>query len=841
MPFDELPKINHVSFLEDHTELPAFLQINNECGHQHNNRYSCAFCGVGDTGLIQSQQTTHSITDTKADILNHNSLSANVSVSTTNNIINEKKPTTGCMKFKSSMGHQESVFPIHLAPSILNTNNRTSITYSEAIKKLADLLLSHRPPYGRTLIYACGQVDYFTIFSFQEVFRLLGIRNLAGNAEHCLNAGAVHNEILTGQEGPFLTIEQSLAGNNHFFLLNGWNGLITHPPVFYQLCKRKEFDAYLIEVVVTESAKMLASKLGAERILLIRSGSDPHLALSVANEILTKYPQAVEQRFINSYSDSETFKQYYDLAKSEEFSPENVAARIAPEPSYEERLLKGIRSIAAKLVNKDTVPINIPSVGLSQTKGVVSHCLWGNLLAMLGKYGLKPDGTPFGGTLRIPGQINAQTEVQGLSRNSFMGRVPVTGEGAVDAARRMGLPDNAYELVVKETARAALDYSAFDEPDKPELFICFGTQFESNMMGREKWIRKLEDPNTTLVVVDPIPDPFTLKKAALIIPSPPHSAAAKLYQNGEWRLSLSVPRKKASGETRTDATIVYDSMAEISKLLYENELLQGKHSDLMQYINSGYIKKRFESLESGGALPRVAGEVSRPHLWERILAYMDNGEGRKGKIYCRPEHENGKPVTWQEILEEGSVIYGGVGTSRYCLKYEDPEHVPFHDRFGNPSKFKFFIPTKQDLSLYEGIILNSGRSTLSDEQKKIRFATSTFNSGKATPSVDMPDFNPLYISLRLAEQLGIGEKEDAKITNAETGESLILTVIPTDRVKGNSAYMSFHKSRAEIDKGIYINNITSNRGRCPYTSQSNLKATVINIEKIDISANEQIL
>src|SRR5262249_57728026 len=102
------------------------------------------------------------------------------------------------------------VFRIHIGPSTLDpaTGRRRPIPYTEAIARLADLLLAHRPPGARTLMYACGQVDYFTIFAFQEVFRLLGVRNLTGNAEHCLNAGAVHNEILTGQEGPFLTLEQ---------------------------------------------------------------------------------------------------------------------------------------------------------------------------------------------------------------------------------------------------------------------------------------------------------------------------------------------------------------------------------------------------------------------------------------------------------------------------------------------------------------------------------------------------------------------------------------------------------------------------------------------------------
>ena len=155
-------------------------------------------------------------------------------------------------------------------------------------------MLRHRAPKARTLIYASGQIDYFTIFAMQEVFRLLGIRNLTGNAEHCLNAGAVHNEVLTGQEGPFLTLTQALEGPNRVYLMNGWNGMITHPPVYRALTKRPQLDGYLVEVMVTETAKGMAQKMGADRILLIRPRSDAHLALGVAHEIFKRHPDAIE-------------------------------------------------------------------------------------------------------------------------------------------------------------------------------------------------------------------------------------------------------------------------------------------------------------------------------------------------------------------------------------------------------------------------------------------------------------------------------------------------------------------------------------------------------------------
>jgi anaerobic selenocysteine-containing dehydrogenase len=891
---NDLPTIDHVGFLEDLYEIPSYLIKPDYSRNQNGQgRYSCSFCGVGDSAtiLIQSQSTVDS------PPVGYGSLTINVdgktekcpvrinqegqleleaklplatngvaitgeleienykriitakevksldrpdnhlqifqiyssNVSSTKTSFSLQTPTAGCVKMKSSMGQQKPVFPIHTAPSALNpeTGQRQTVSYRDAISRFADLLLAHRPPEGRTLLYACGQTDYFTAFAMQEVFRLLGVRSLTGNAEHCLNAGAVHNEILTGQEGPYLTMEQCFNGPGRFFLLNGWNGSIGHPPAFNQVVNQKNLDAYLVETVVTESAQILAQKLGPDRILLIRSASDTHLALSVAHEILSRYPQAVEQRFIEGYSDIESYDKFVALAKTEDFSPERVAYRIAPEPSYEERLLKGIRDIASKLARPDVVPINIPSVGLSQTKGVVPHCIWGNIFAILGKFGLKADGTPAGGTLRIPGQVNAETEAQGMSRNIFMGRIRMTEEGAVDAARRMGLPDDAYEKALHDKPRAALDYG--EPTQERELFICFGTQFEGNMMGRKRWIKKLESPNTTLVVIDPIPDPFTLRRAALIIPSPPHVAAAKLYQNGEWRITLSVPRKRAPEETRTDPTIIYDLMAEISHRFRNDSDLCRVHPDLTRHSESGYLRRRFESIESGGELERIDGEVSRPRLWERVQAYMSGGIG---PLYCRPEREDGSPIRWEELLQSESLVYGGVGKSRYRLDYDDPNHIPFRDIYRRPGKFKFFVPTEKDLELPKGIILNSGRSTLTDDRARIRFANATFNSGKATPAVDMPDENPLFISQMLADQLGFSTGDRARVTNTETGDSIHLPVVVTNRVKGEAGYVNFHKSRAELEEGRYLNDVTSHTGRCPYCSQTNFKATTVQLERV---------
>jgi anaerobic selenocysteine-containing dehydrogenase len=791
---------------------------------------------------VEGKRTTVMVREVERKLTNAGKLFSQVFVpyrralSVTNSSIIDLLPTSGCVKLKLATMRQRPAFPVHVAPSVREGGERKTVSYQQAIAKLADLVLAHRGHRGKILLYCTGQLDYLAIFAIQEVFRLLGVRNLTGNAEHCLNAGATHNELLTGQEGPFLTIDQAIHGPNRFFLFNGWNGFITHPPVFLDALKRDDLDVYMVEVMVTESVKMVAKKLGTDRILLIKPGSDPHLALAVAHEILTRHADKLEPRFLERFTNAESFERFRSLALEPRFFPGAVAHRIAAEPQYEAALLTGIERIAERIAATGVVPINIPSVGLSQTTGVVAHCVWGNVMAMVGKYGLKPDGTPAGGTLRIPGQINAESEIQGLSGRCFMGRIPIADHD--EAAQRMGLPADAYAQVAADPHRAALDYSEF-ESDKPELFICFGTQFEANMMNRPKWLEKLADPSTTLVVVDPIPDPYTLENAELIVPSPPHPATTKVYQNGEWKLSLSVPQKLAPKDTRSDATIVYDLMAEIVGRLARDESLRKAHPDLARHLESGYLRRRFchpvftEDDYGIGGLLRVDGEVSRPQLWKRVLAYLGGTEGGKhGPLYCLPTHPDGRLVQWTDLIDNAGVVYGGVGTTRYKLDYDDPEAVPFRDIYRRPGAFRFFVPTEVDLEVPEGVVLNSGRSTLSDDKELVRFASATFNSGKATPTVGMPDTNPLHVSPGLAQRMHLRTGDEVRITNRETGDAIVLPVVVNDRVKGQMVYTSFHKTKAQIERGLTVNMVTNHQGRCPYSNQTKLKVQPVSVERV---------
>lgn len=383
------------------------------------------------------------------------------------------QPTPGCSRLHDALAEGPGREPLHLRPSVLDiTGRRVPLFYEEALERFAHLVLEHRPPRARTLLYASGQLDYFAVFAMQEVFRLLGVRNMTSNCEHGYLSGGIYKAFVAGQPGPFVTIAQALNQPQGLYLLSGWNGAVTHPPVFQALLQQPDLDVWLVDVMHTETAKQLSNHVGPERVLLIRSGGDSHLALAIAHELLSQYPGALEQRFLTHFAEADSFERFAALARSDNFRPQAVADRIAPEFAYRERILSGIRQIAQQLARPESVPVHIPSMGLSQTGGIVPHCLWANLLAMLGKFGLTPEGLLAGGVLQLPGQANDETHLQGLSPQHFMGRIPVDLDGAAEAALRMGLPPDAYDKVLQVTPRSALDFS---EPDsRRELYLFLG-------------------------------------------------------------------------------------------------------------------------------------------------------------------------------------------------------------------------------------------------------------------------------------------------------------------------------------------------------------------------------
>jgi hypothetical protein len=138
---------------------------------------------------------------------------------------------------------------------------------------------------------------------------------------------------------------------------------------------------------------------------------------------------------------------------------------------------------------------------------------------------------------------------------------------------------------------------------------------------------------------------LVVKNAHLIIPAPPHPATPKLYLNGEWRLTLSYPTEKAASQTRSDATIIYDVMANITRRIGKDKNVAKQHSMLASLYKSGYLQERFlePDLNNIEGLVRQDGEVNRTQLFDRIQDYLHDGNG---PLHCSFDHANGKPVTW---------------------------------------------------------------------------------------------------------------------------------------------------------------------------------------------------
>ena len=92
-------------------------------------------------------------------------------------------------------------------------------------------------------------------------------------------------------------------------------------------------------------------------------------------------------------------------------------------------------------------------------------------------------------------------------------------------------------------------------------------------------------------------------------------------------------------------------IAAVARRLAQDETLREAHPDLAGHLASGYLDERF-----GDGLARMKGEVDRAQLWRRVQDYMAGG---RGPLYCSPEHADGRPIEWKELVEEGAVVSAG--------------------------------------------------------------------------------------------------------------------------------------------------------------------------------------
>ena len=62
-------------------------------------------------------------------------------------------------------------------------------------------------------------------------------------------------------------------------------------------------------------------------------------------------------------------------------------------------------------------------------------------------------------------------------------------------------------------------------------------------------------------------------------------------------------------------------MSRIGEKLKQDQACRDLHPDLVPHVESAYIQRRY----SGEGLARIAGELNREQLWDRIQDYLHGG------------------------------------------------------------------------------------------------------------------------------------------------------------------------------------------------------------------------
>lgn len=737
--------------------------------------------------------------------------------------ISSEQPDSSAVHFRVTTGEQRSVYPLQLNPSVLDvTGRRISLNYEDAIERLADLMLAHRLSYGRTTVYIDENTDYFAHFALQEVGRLLGIRNLYGGFNNGgaqnLEAGA---ERQRGNGAPFVSLDMALNGSQRVFLLNGWNGFITHLPLFERLIE-KHTQIFLIESVVTETARVLVDRLGPEHVLLIKPGTEGLLALAIAHDLLERHPGAISGSFIETFADSDSFDAFVAVARGDAYAGSEIAQIISAEPAYTERISSAIGLIADALAKDGAIPIHVPGSGLLQSSGTASYCLWTNMMAMLGKFGINSSGDVLGGELLLFEQSNQATQLLGLGPDKFFGNIPLDDPGCREAARRMELPEETYLNLFKEPINT-IQESVESQKDLPELIVCIGNGLEASWMrNHEFWQQKLAKADVTLVVLDANPGPWLLKNAALCLVPTPEIASYKLNLSGEWRLTQAYPRRVAPRETRTESTILYDLMAQISVFIREEMTCRDAHPDLAQLVDDGYLQVRFEPPEWGwgGHLKRIQGEVSRELLWARIQTYL----GAERPLYCRPEESTERPLSWLTLQHAGNYLLGSLRERAFAGA------SLFQSRYREPFRFTFFLPTEDDLALPLGMVLKSGSSIPNADWGLVRFAIASSYSSLALDHPQMPEKRFAYISGKLARELHLKDLDRVKILD-DQGLSMSCVLRISSDIKGEMVYFHHYLTRQEMIENQSFPWLRFQPQQSPYSQESLLRNMHIQIER----------
>lgn len=661
-----------------------------------------------------------------------------------------------------NQGIQRSLFGMQQQPSVLDvTGQRVTLSAEEAYGRLADLLLAHRPPYGRTLVYADGDLDLFDYFALQEVGRLLGVRNLHGSSVWGAEALATGQDLLQTQVHH--SLDDLLSMSQPVFLFNGWNGLIHHPVAFEKLAEHPTAQIWIIDSLMQESAKYLLAQHSRCEVMLIRPGSEGLLALCIARCLIEKH----------GFSDTSTpgFKDYAAMTQSSIFELEPMVAELVADPKDTEHLQEQILRLAAALANPDQQAAHIPGNGLYQSGGTQAYCLWHNVLELVNK---RFEWQSF--DTRNEGQ-----QIEHFGPHRFFGNLPMSESGCQQAALRMGLPADAYTPLHSENVRPIQEFLAPSQGHQRELIICIGHGLEARWIrDHDQWYEKIRTTDAVLVVLDSMPGPFMQRHAALCLPLSPEISQYQLRQEGCVRWYHDLPQKQAPEHTHSTTTWLYRTMEVLTQALQHSTHIQKGHPDLARHQD--YLHQRFSSQH----LPYKGTEICRKALWERMQAYM--------------EHHSVFATPWEALFTETTV------------DLEPP----------SPGTFHYFVPQFSDFSQPRESVLNIGESIPNATFQQVRHAINASTRGHAYDYGTMPKERSLFISPLLAQQHNLENGNQVELRQAGVTPIQCQVEISHD-LKDKTLYFSHYLSQDELNTRQVMPWTRFRAQVCPYSQVPLLK------------------
>ena len=661
-------------------------------------------------------------------------------------------------------GVHYSLFGYQQSPSVLDvTGRRVAITPEEATNRLADLLLAHRPPYGRTLVYADGDLDLFDHFTLQETGRLLGIRNMYGSSTWGAEALAAGQQLL--HHNVSHTLEEVLALQNPLYLFNGWNGLVHQPVAFERLAQHPTAHIWVIDNMVHESAKYLLAQHPRCEFLLIRPGSEGLLALCIARCLFEEHKIGPREVLENNFVD------YQTLANSSIFGLDSMVAELVQTAEHADRLKEQIQLLARQLASPDYQAAHIPGNGLYQSGGTQAYCLWHNVLHLVNKrYEWHSFETR-----------NEGLQIAHFGPRRFFGNIPMDREGCQQAARRMGLPEDTYLPLLKENVRPIQELLTSNSGSQRELILCIGHGLEARWIrDHERWYQKIKDADAVLVVLDSMPGPFMREHAALCLPLSPEISQYQLRQEGTRHLYHDLPKKAAPAHTRSTTTWLYDTLQKMGQAVATSSHVQKGHPDLAPL--GSYMNTRF----SETVLPRSEGEVCRKQLWQRIQHYM--------------QHKGPYQHNWEDILEQPHITLSA------------PDPAPFH----------YFVPQQKDFLQPRDVVLNIGSSIPEASFKQVHYAIKASTVGHAYRHGHMPKHRKLFISPALAKHYAL-TTGDAVQLSQESAPPINCAVRVSQDLVGNTVYFSHYLSQEELQWNQTMPWMRFRVDVCPYSQVPLLK------------------